>query len=182
MSAIPLASAQPGDIVAFESKGLFGSLIGLGQWIRHKDRRYRRFHHIAVITSYASAPSMLGVKDPQNWMCTQAARRVDERRLSEIGNGCPYTVFACPPGVSREYVVAQATQLVGAEYGVLSILSIALNILTPSFFHLPSIREDGTWICSALGAWALHAGGWRVEAIQRNIYEVTPADLVGALS
>lgn len=175
-----LADAQPGDLIAFETRGIFGRLIQLGQWLKRSDRRYRRYHHIAVLVDQvANTPH--GPADPANWLAVQAARRVDVAHVDEIARGCPFTVFACPKGVARSKVVVQADKFVGIEYGVLTIVSIALNILTPRFLRV-SFRAGGdpTLICSALGALCLHAGGWLHE--WPDFYQVTPADLVGALS
>ena len=181
MTAINLADARPGDIVAFETGGIFGRLIQLGQWLRRSDRRYRRFHHIAVIVDYDGCGNE-GRASPHNWLCVQAARHVDIASLGQAASrGCPFTVFACPPDVDRSLVIAQARALVGIEYGVLTIVSIGVDILTPRSLRV-SFRAGGdpTLICSALGALCLHAGGWLHE--WQDIYQVTPADLVGALS
>jgi hypothetical protein len=172
---ITLAEAAPGDIVAFETKGFFGRLIQLGQWLRRKDRSDRRFHHIAVLRE--QIPNTPDPADPKNWVVVQAAKRVDRAYVDAVAGGRPYVVLSCPPGVNRELVLAEADAQLGAEYGVLTIVSIAFNVLTP--FRI-GLRADATWICSALGAWCLHRGGWGQQ--WPDVYSVTPADLVGALT
>jgi hypothetical protein len=183
MPIIPLSEAQPGDLVAFNTRGMFGRLIQLGQWLRRADRPFRRWHHIAVIVDHFPDATGHGSDgdpaDPASWIVVQAARRVDKVWLDDVSPNRPFAVLRCPDGVNRSEVVAQANALIGAKYGILSVLSIAFNLLTPKFVHV-DWRRDSTWICSALGAWCLHAGGWLHP--WSSIYEVLPADLAVALA
>jgi hypothetical protein len=67
---------------------------------------------------------------------------------------------------------------VGAEYGFGSIASIVVTELSPRPVRF-DFRRGGTWICSALGAEALRAGGWYHQ--WPDIYQVRPAQLYSAL-
>lgn len=174
MTTIPLELADTGDIVGFETGGDFGRLIGLGQFLWDRQNPWRSVHHVGVLTKASPHPGVAVV--------TQAARKVDSAFLDEIGGGCPYTIFRCPPEVDRERVAHQALSLVGDPYGVLTICSIALNILTPRQVPVPSFREDGTFICSALAAYCLHAGGWEHELVASNVYGVMPSQIAEALA
>lgn len=171
MTTVPLAQARPGDIVACETKSTFGRLIGFGQWLRRADRSARRFHHIGVLVTPGATERTAEV--------VQAARRVDVATVAEAAGGGAYVVVSCPPGVDRAKVVAQARACVGERYGVLSIVSIVVSLLAPKGV---TFRRPGTWICSALGAWSLHAGGWLGLNGAGDVYSITPAELVEALT
>lgn len=181
-NSISLGDAQPGDIIGFQRRDAFGILIGIGQRLRHPGkawRPYTRIHHIAVVEKYAPVTTPEDKDDPQNWVCIQAARRVDRDTVENIANGQPFVVMKLPPEVWRACVVEQAEDLVGTDYGVLSIVSIALNVLTPSWLHI-DFRRARTVICSALGAICLHAGGWLHS--WGDFYEVMPCELIEALA
>lgn len=166
--SIPLDQARPGDIVVFETGGIFGALIGFGEWLRRL--RYHDVHHVGVVTTKAPDGSRLAI---------QAARHVDEQPIEAIAKGRPFYVLPCPAGVNRRLVVAQARAMLGCAYGVASIISIAFQILTPGFFHI-ELRRQRTIICSALGALCLHAGGFLHP--WDDIYEVMPAELAAVLA
>lgn len=163
---IPLDQAQPGDIVAYETPGDFGRLIGVYQTLRRDLKPYSKWHHIAVVVEAGA-----GVKTK----VVQAARRADTVGILEpVSDEDDIIVLPCPPGVDRAKVVEQANALVGSNYAVLSILSIV------ALYPLKlSLRRDGTWICSAAGAECLHAGGFIYP--WRDMATVVPAELVRAL-
>jgi len=60
------------------------------------------------------------------------------------------------------------------EYGFLTILSIAVTLLSPRFLRV-DFRRQGTLICSALVALSLHAGGWLARV--GDFYQVSPGSL-----
>ncbi|HEX7355258.1 MAG TPA: hypothetical protein VF288_10550 [Mycobacteriales bacterium] len=98
---------------------------------------------------------------------------VVESDLSSVGGAL--TFLRPPAGAEPSRTVAFARGEVGAHYGFLTIGSIAVDILTPSWLHVPVMRP-GTWICSAFAAEALRFGGWYHR--WPDIYQVTPAELL----
>ena len=171
---IPLANAEPGDIVAFETAGFFAFFIRLGQRMRKRTRPFYRYTHVAILSDYIeNVPNDRG--NSRNWKAIQAAWRVDEDFVDDIAKGRPFIVLR-NPGPNREAAVEMAEQYLGEEYGVLSILSIAFGLLLP--FHI-AIRASRTVICSALAAICLLAGGYK--RVWPDIYQVKPADIVGVL-
>lgn len=171
---IPLEQAKVGDVVVFQTGGAFGALIGAGEWLRRQ--RFHEIHHCAVLSDYDAAN---GPDPAQCWRAIQAARRVDEDFVDTIAHGREYAVLPLPSGVSRDHVLAQARTLLGCDYGVLSIASIALNIFTPDWLHI-DFRYDRTIICSALVAFCLLAGGYIHD--WDDYYEVLPSQIVELLS
>jgi len=114
------------------------------------------------------------------WGVIQAEERgvTDSRTLEEVAPGGTLILLRPPADVDPCKTVALARLYVGARYGFLTIASILIDKLTPSWFHFP-IRKEGTWICSALGCEALRYGGW----LRRwpDVYEVDPAEAMHAL-
>lgn len=100
--------------------------------------------------------------------------------LSDLGTDYIALAPWAFPGVVKEVpdharVVTQAMEQVGNKYGWLTIFSIVVNILTPKWFRFPAFRRGGTFICSALGAWCLHAAGAKMDVY--DIYQVLPSEL-----
>lgn len=102
------------------------------------------------------------------------------RTLDEVAPGGSFELINPPPGVDAERFLFFLRSQVGVRYGVLTILAIALDILTWNWF--PSFRgaRKNSWICSALVLEALRLGGWYHE--WRNIYQATPAEGYVALT
>lgn len=124
-----------------------------------------------------------------DWYVIQAeghgvtGRRLDgtpfhRAKLTQVAPGGYYEILTPPPDVNLSNVVAFAKQEVGAEYGFFSIASLVITELTPRYVRF-DFRQDGSWICSALAAEALRAGGW----LQRwpDVYQVRPSQLRAAL-
>ncbi len=100
------------------------------------------------------------------------------RRLDTVAPG-GWTCLVRPPGgVEPARTMGFARGEVGAAYGFATVAATAVDILTPTWFHVP-LRRPGTWICSALVGEALRCGGW--YARWPDIYQVTPAQLMSAL-
>lgn len=161
----------PGSIVLCHSRGIISALIRFGQWIRHPRRtRFYEWNHVGILNHQTS---------DGDWVVIEAtARGVTSGYLSTIAPGGRYEVVALPLGVDAAKVLAFARAQVGVRYGFVTIASIALNLLTPSFFRL-DVRRSGTWICSALGATSMLAGGWLHPV--RDYYQITPAEVAEAL-
>lgn len=163
LSGLPLSEAKPGDIGVCHSKGLFGWLIRLGTW--------SRWNHVVVFETIRESQF-------QTIVIQAAAKGVSRAYLDQVAPGGEIRILRCPEGVDRDKVVARARAELGARYGFVSILSIAITILSPKFLRL-DFRRAGTLICSALGALCLITGGW-MEHVP-DIYQWTPGDTAKAL-
>lgn len=162
---------EPGDIIFCHSKGLVGWFIRLGQRMRSP-----------LSDAYWNHVAIMAYPDPDGTPRVIQAAGAGVEYLPLRHLDCEYIAVSAErfPGVlsaavDRDAVVNQAHALVGDHYGWLTILSIIVNILTPKWFHFPAFRRGGTFICSALAAWCLHAGGADINAY--DIYQVTPAEL-----
>lgn len=115
----------------------------------------------------------------QDWWVIQAhSKGVVRSKLSEVAPGGYYEIIPSPLNVNLECVVSFHRAALGAEYGFWSIASLVLTELTPRQIRF-SFRQDGTWICSALGAEALRYAGWYYP--WPDIYQVRPAQVRQAL-
>ena len=156
---------KPGWVVFAHSDGIAGRLIRFGEMLRW--RRGSHWNHAAVLSRY----------DGEQWWVIQAdIRGVNEAPLSSVGQ---YTIIAPPQGCDPLAVLQFAQEAVRAKskYGLLSILSIAVDIITPNWF--PEVRRDNTWICSGLVGEALRFGGWLHN--WGSVYTVTPSELWEAM-
>ena len=158
--AISPGDAKAGDIVVAHSKGIFGWLIRFGT--------RSRWNHAAIIVEAGDDPLVAQAE----------ARGVVTARLSTVAPGGYTAILPCPAGVDRHSVVEFAMDQVNTPYGFFTILSIAITILTPIFIHI-NFRRGDTYICSALAAFALLAGGWMKK--WPDFYQVSPAKLAVAL-
>ena len=160
--------ARGGDVGFSHSNGAMGRLIRLGEWMRF--RRGSRWNH-QFIVSDETAPDGCP-------LVIQATLRgvTKTARLDSMGD---YVTMPPPAGTNRAKVLAFAHAQVGIEYGILTILAIALDIVTWNW--VPSFRgaRRQSWICSALANEALRFGGWLHPWI--DIYDVTPAQGFAAL-
>jgi hypothetical protein len=135
---------KPGDLIGFQTKGLFAALIRIGQ--RLAKVKHWHITHIAVVASGGDDPSII-----------QSVRVVDEVALSSYGD-TPHVVIPFPGlDANRPDVVAFAHAALGRKYGVLSVVSRALNCLTPKAMF--SFNRGGDCDCSTLGARAFEHGG-----------------------
>jgi len=159
----PMAAYQPGDFVLVKSKTFQSKLIRIGQWIRFRgnDRRYIDWSHAAMIVGEdGSLVEAVGTGVRRENL---SHYQDDEYAIVNID------ALVEPP--DRAEVVAFAEWCVGERYGYLTILSIAIAMLTGSKFIF---GIDGQNVCSGLVARALE----RTRAIfQRASSHVSPADL-----
>jgi hypothetical protein len=151
---------QPGDAILTHSRGLYAHLIRFGQRLRWKNTRY---NHAALIEK---------IEDGQIW-CIQMARRGQSVRIQDVAPGGDLLAIKAPEGVDRAKAVAYAQRQVGLKYGVLTIFSIAFNILTPRWLRV-DVRRNNTLICSALVARSWEHGGWDCPT---DPFQITPAEL-----
>ncbi len=90
-----------------------------------------------------------------------------------------YLILSPPRNISTARLLRFARRQVGLEYGVLTIIAIAFDIVTWQW--VPSLRgaRKSSWICSALGAESSRFGGWLHDFI--DIYSVTPQQVLDAM-
>ena len=158
---------QPGDLVLAHGKGAFSTLIRFGQWLRPSWRPYKYWNHAAIVTS---------IKADGTIRCTQMSRRCVTIDLSEVSPGGSTAIFACPANVDRVRAVDYALRQVGVRYSVMTILSIAISLLTPKWIRFDFRMHGEALICSGLVARAWEHGGWEVPD-GGDPYQVTPAEL-----
>jgi hypothetical protein len=183
VTVIPLALAQPGDLVACHSKGAVGDAIRTAERFRRdwsEDDKFSseaagdRWNHWAILGSCEGAP-----RRPENWTLIQAEGHgvTSTARLDTVAPGGHYQVVRLPPECNRIRVLDFAGAQVGSHYGFLTIASIVATLLSPRFVN---VMLPGTWICSAVTAESLRFGGW-LHAWP-DIYQVSPAQLWCALT
>lgn len=160
------ASAQyaPGDFILTHNNGFLARLIRFGQSLRFwgKDRKYIRWNHAAmIVTGDGAIIEALGKGVVMN--------RLEKYTPTEYQLVSIDTIVAAP--ADRSQVVAFARWALNEPYGFVTIISIALSLLTGCKFNF---GFDGQCICSGLVARALE----RTNAIfERTPSHMTPADL-----
>lgn len=163
---------DPGDIVFFHSKGFVGTMIRLGERLRHPTQPHW-VNHVGVCVE----------PDPDNGfprIVQAGANGVAYAYLKDID--AEYEVVSADAfptvtdvAIYRYAVICQAHDLVGAKYGWLTILSIVVNVLTPRWIRIPDFRRGTTYICSSAAAWCLHAGGADIDTY--DLYQIMPSEL-----
>ena len=107
----------------------------------------------------------------------QMARRCERVKIKDVAPGGHVKIISCPDNVNRQEAVAYANRQLGTKYGVLTIISIAINIILPAFFRF-DIRTADTLICSALVARSWEHGSWDCPT---DPFDITPAEFDGVL-
>jgi uncharacterized protein YycO len=154
---------QPGDFILTHGNAFFSYLIRLGQTFRFfgKNRKYTWWNHAALIVS------------PEGDIIEAVGAGV---RRSTITHYAPtdYTVVrlgTLATDTDRQQVVAYAEWAIGQRYGIMTLISIAVSLLTGCKF---TFGFDGQSICSGLVARALE----RTSVIfDRSPSHIMPADL-----
>lgn len=156
-----------GDIVFCHSNGAMGRLIRIGERLRWGEHA-SYWNHACIVSRVSKGIPYVIQAD---------LKGVNEVPLSSTGE---YVLVAPPEEVNVDEMMTFLKAQVGSSYGILSILCIALDLIT--WNAAPSLRRRGTWICSALVAESLRAGGWFIpESNYGDIYTVTPAQLWSTL-
>ena len=154
---------EPGDFILTHGNSWTSRLIRWGQRLRFwgADRKYAWWNHAAmIVSSDGDLIEALGA----GVLATNISRyKRTQYHLVHLG------AIAIPG--DREQVVRFTKQCVGQKYGYLTIVSIALSLLTGGKFNF---GFDGQFICSGLVARALE----RTSAIfNRSPSHIMPADL-----
>lgn len=154
---------DPGDFILVKGKGLQGWLIKFGQQLRihGADRKYVQWSHAALIVDSAGG------------LIEAVGKGVRKASLDDYLNR-PYRIYRIKASdEDREQVVAFARWALQehAKYGPLTIVSIALSMLTGSKLRF---SVDGQFVCSGLVASALQRTG---SIFNRSATHIAPADL-----
>jgi len=157
---------RPGDVGLSHSNGLMGRAIRFGERIRWGERP-SHWNHAFVVDRVEGDKVYVIQAEPSGV--------TNDKTIDTVGE---YELITPPSNVNVDNMLTFARSQVGSRYGWLSILSIVFDIATPSWFW--SVRRPHTWICSALVAESLRAGGWIVD--WGDIYCVTPAQVKQSLS
>lgn len=153
----------PGDFILVKGKGPQGWLIKFGQQLRihGADRKYVVWSHAALIV------------DPAGGLIEAVGKGVRKATLDDYTDR-PYQVYRIKASEEdRRQVVAFAQWALQehAKYGPLTIVSIALSMLTGSRLRF---SIDGQFVCSGLVASALQRAG---SIFSRSAEHIAPADL-----
>ena len=154
--SIPIDAATAGDAVFCHGKG----------FVSHAIR--------AVTDSNYNHVAWLDHQDDQgNWIVGQAGGKgvTITSPLDTTAPGGSHTIVPVPAGVDRAKMLAFLRAQDGIKYGFLTDASILLNRIVPRI----NVMVSGTWICSAVYAEGLRAGGWLHN--WPDLYQVSPQDI-----
>lgn len=159
---------EPGDVGFAHNAGVMGKLIRVGEWLQLRNSEW---NHEFIVSR---------VVDGVPFIIQATLKGVIESPLRTVAPGGTYITFAPPDGTDRAKVVEFARSQLGLHYGVMTILAIAIDIV--SWNWVPSLRgaRKQSWICSGLSSEALRYGGWLHEWI--DIYDVTPQQAFDVLA
>jgi uncharacterized protein YycO len=154
---------QAGDFILTHGNDLYGRLIRIGQALRFVggDRKYTYWNHAAIIVDeQGTLIEALG-----NGVCKTNISKYKPVEYHLVRLGTTADDF------DRVESVRFAQWSLGEKYGWLTIVSIAIGLLTGGRF---TIGYEGQVICSGLVARAME----RTSAIfNRNAEDMMPADL-----
>lgn len=158
----PLACS--GDFILTHSTGFYGRMIRIGEALRYwgNDAKFAHWSHAAIFV------------DDDGSIVEALGGGVQKRNIS-VYTDTEYVVVHLPQSTAssdRQQAVAFADFCLHDRYGWLTIVSIALCLLTGSKL---SFGVDGQQICSALVARCLERIG--VIFVESEPWHLTPADL-----
>jgi len=156
----------PGDFILVSSKGILAKFIRFGQFIRYhgKMKPFAHWNHAAMII------------DEGGTIVEAVGRGVIVSNISEYKDVEYYYVTTKLNKQSRDQTVSACKSFIKDKYGFLTILSIALELLTGIKMQF---TNSNTMICSAVVAQSLWAGG---IVFDRNPYQMMPADLAASFN
>jgi hypothetical protein len=163
-------TVKPGDVGFAHTHGAMGALIRLGSWLRlHKGE----WNHMFIVSDEVDVDGMP--------LIIQATLRgvTGDARLDKVAPGGKYATMTIPFGTDRVEVLRFAKAQIGMRYGLLTILAIAIDVVTWSF--VPAFRgaRKPSWICSALACESLRFGGWLHNWV--DCYNMFPQEAYDAL-
>ena len=150
---------QPGDFILTHNATWSAKLVQFGQKLRYHGAasKYTRWNHTALIV------------DNQGSIIEALGRGISQTHLSDYKPTEYYVVHIDATEADRQEAVAFARACLGVPYGWLTLVSIALSLLTGTKF---SFGFDGQQICSGLVARSLE----RTNAI----FEPEPSHIMPA--
>lgn len=160
------AAMQSGDFILTHGRHWTSALIRVGQALRFRgrDRKYAYWNHAALVVD--ANGDIIEALGPSPGVVRQNVSKYAPREYTVV------RIKAAPD--DRDEAVGFARACLGEPYGVLTIVSIALSLLTGTRF---SFGFDGQMICSGLVARALE----RTRAIfTKEPSHIMPADLARA--
>jgi len=154
----------PGDFLLVSTTGILAKFIRFGQFLRYhgKMKPFAHWNHAAMVI------------DEDGTIVEAVGRGVVTSNISEYKNVEYYYVTTKLNKQSRDQTVAACKSFVKDKYGFVTIISIALELLTGIKIQFNS---SNSMICSAVVAQSLWAGGYIFD---RNPYQMMPADLADA--
>jgi hypothetical protein len=154
----------PGDFVLVSTTGILAKFIRFGQFFRYhgKMKPFSHWNHAAMII------------DEDGTLVEAVGRGVITSNISEYKNVEYYYVSTKLNKQNRDQVIAACKSFIKDKYGFVTIISIALELLTGIKIQFNS---NNSMICSAVVAQSLWAGG---VIFNRNPYQMMPADLAAA--
>jgi len=161
---------EPGDLVFCHSKGIIGRAIRVAQRLRNSPED-AMWNHVAIIDKRDKFGNYYVIQ-------AEAKGVTNNKQLGSIAPGGRFKIVPFPATADRAKFLTFARSQVSDPYGYLTILSIALDFLLP---RRVALRKSGTWVCSALAAGGLWYSGFPKAMTWPDLYQVTPADLYGAL-
>ncbi len=158
---------QRGDLVFCHNEKLVSRAIRWGEWLRF--RKGAHWNHVATLYEPFG----------DDWIILQANDKGVglSGSLSGLQMKGKVCVVPAPVGVDTELQLDFLHNQIGSRYGFLTAVSIVFTLLLPRFIN---VMLPNTWICSALAAEGLRAGGWLHN--WPDLYQVTPAQLFEALT
>ena len=159
---------QPGDLVFAHNKGWMAKLIRLGEWLK---LRQSEWNHECIVDRFEDG----------HWYVIQAELRgvTDTCRLEDVAPGGRYVVEPPPEGADPAKILEFNRAQVGTRYSILTIVAIAVDVVTWNWVPAFSNSRKRSWICSGLVNESLRYAGWLYE--WTNIYVVTPQQGWGAI-
>ena len=130
---------EPGDAILARTKGFYGAMIRFGQRLRWKNTKT---NHVALVVGFDAHGEPL---------CAQMAKRGQIVRVRDIAPGGKLYLIKAPTGIDRQRAIDFGKRCEGIKYGVLPMVCIAINILSPRPFRL-DFRAQAPSICLSLGA------------------------------
>jgi uncharacterized protein YycO len=158
------AKYVPGDFLLVSTTGILAKFIRFGQFLRYhgKMKPFAHWNHAAMVI------------DEDGSIVEAVGRGVVISNISEYKDVEYYYVSTHLNKQSREQVVAASKNFVKDKYGFVTIISIAMELLTGIKIQF---NASNSIICSAVVSQSLWAGG---IIFDRNPYQMMPADLASA--
>lgn len=156
-------TVQAGDIGFARTTGVMGWLIRVGTWLR---LRKARFNHMFAVDDQVDTDGTPFV--------IQATMRgvINTARLDEVAPGGTIVTMTPPSVVDRARFLEFLHAQVGQEYGFITDVAMALDIVTWNW--IPSFRgaRKPSWQCAALVCEGMRFGGWLHDWV--DIYSILP--------